>query len=109
GLKRIGETIVQFDRDQSFHACIKERAREAARTGADLDHRLSLNGACRRCNASKQDGIEQEVLAERLLGEGLRQGRASAAALARAAAMLSARCSAAIRRSARAVPDAAAS
>src|SRR5205807_9450951 len=45
-----------------------QRARQPARSGADLQHRSAIERACGAGDSSSQIEIEQEVLAERFAG-----------------------------------------
>jgi hypothetical protein len=58
-------TPIAFDRND-LRACIKQGAGQAARAGADLIDRSSVERAGNRGDARQQLAIEDEVLAERL-------------------------------------------
>ena len=57
---------VALDRDHLARALREQRAGEAARTGADFDHRDALERAASAGDLPGQVEVEQEVLAERL-------------------------------------------
>src|SRR5512143_486436 len=66
--KRRKRPIVTLDRDQMPCARGKERARQSARTGADLDDIDILQWTRRAGDARGEIEIEQKVLSERFLG-----------------------------------------
>ena len=61
-------TFVAFDRDDACCTLQQQRTGESSRPGANLDHRLALEGPCRARDTPCQIEIEYEVLAEALLG-----------------------------------------
>src|SRR5581483_4421165 len=67
-LKRREAALVLFDGDDAGGAFEQKRAGEAAGTGADLDHCHALERAGGAGDASREIEVEQEVLAETLLG-----------------------------------------
>ncbi len=103
-----GEAIVHFDGDQLRCAGIEQGAGQPAGAGADFEHGAPLDRATGERDPAQQVAVEQEVLAERLLG-GAERRVAAHVAEARACAIWSASFSAAIRLSGFAVPLAAAS
>src|SRR5690606_25242270 len=59
---------IALDGDDAFGAECQDGARQAAGAGADLDHRMVLDGAGGAGDLLRQVKIEKEVLAERLPG-----------------------------------------
>ena len=68
GLERRAAALVALHRDDALCAFQEQRAREAAGTGADLDHGAALERAGGAGDATRQVEIEDEVLAEAFLG-----------------------------------------
>ena len=60
--------VVTLDRYDSLRALREQCAGEPARTGTDLDHVHAFERTGRACDPSGEIEIEQEILAERLLG-----------------------------------------
>src|SRR5262249_61014167 len=71
--KRAERALVALDGDLPAGADGDERAREAARSGPDLDHVHAVERPGRARDAGGQVEVEQEVLAERFLGGGTRR------------------------------------
>src|SRR5580693_10730815 len=59
---------VAFDGDHLLGTLGQERAGEAARTRADLDHGDTGKGSCGASDLSGEVEVEEEVLAQRLAG-----------------------------------------
>ncbi len=67
-LERGDSALIAFDGDHAGRALRQQRARQSARSGADLDNRYAGKRSAGARDARRQIKIEQEILAERLLG-----------------------------------------
>src|SRR5438477_6540540 len=59
--------LVAFDRNHAS-SLSEEGARQSTRTGPDLDNRHVVERSARPCNPCREIEVQQEILAERLLG-----------------------------------------
>ena len=66
--ERRGDARIALDRDDALGAFDQQRAREPAGAGPHLYNRAPLERPCGACDPPRQVQVEDEVLAEALLG-----------------------------------------
>ena len=67
-IKRLDAAMILLDGDDLLRPVREQRARQAARSGSDLDHGDAVERPRRPRDAVDEIEIEQEILAERFLG-----------------------------------------